>query len=87
MWIQNLAEATNYSLSAVWGQRLIDFVPTLFWALVLLVIGLIVAAVLRWIIEKFVNAIKLDSLLKRIGLEMYMEIIPRLRIGIHTGTR
>ena len=72
MWIQNLTEATVRSLRTSWGQ-VYNFVPAFIGALVILVIGLIVAAVLCSLVERLFRSIKLDELLRKLGLATYVE--------------
>ena len=56
------------SFQSAWGT-IIGFLPSFIAALIVLIIGLLIAAVLRALLEKIVYAIKLDSLLKKLGLE------------------
>ena len=72
MWIQGLTEATVRSLRTSWGQ-VYGFVPAFVGALIILVIGLIVAAVLGSLVERFFRSVKLDELLRKIGLATYVE--------------
>lgn len=58
------------SLLNVWNG-VISFIPSLIGALIVLIIGLIVAAGLGSIVERIIAAIKIDAFLKRLGLEEY----------------
>lgn len=77
MVVQSWAAATNDSLLNIW-RGVIDFLPSLVGALIVLIVGLIVAAILHWLVERVVNAIRLNTLLRKIGLEVYFE-----RAGFH----
>ncbi|MBI4160209.1 hypothetical protein HY504_03505 [Candidatus Wolfebacteria bacterium] len=52
--------------------NVIGFVPDLLGALVLLIVGLIVAAVIRYAVQELVRAIRLDVLLRNVGVETYV---------------
>lgn len=81
MIIQNLADVTTASLLSVWSG-VISFIPTLIGALIVLIIGLIVAAGLSSIVEKIISAVKLDAFLRRLGLEEYFH---RADLKINSG--
>jgi len=72
MAAQSWAEVLITSLQNVWA-KVINFLPSLIGALILLIVGLIIAWVLRLIVERIINAIKLDALLKKIGLAPFFE--------------
>ena len=69
---QQLIEATSVSLFNTW-VGVIDFVPSLIGALVVLIIGFIVAAGLESLVERIVNTVKLDNLLRRAVLDQYFD--------------
>ncbi|KKS25295.1 MAG: hypothetical protein UU85_C0004G0054 [Candidatus Wolfebacteria bacterium GW2011_GWA2_42_10] len=56
MIIQNLADATISSLLNTWGG-VIGFIPSLIGALIILIIGLIVAAGLKSLVERILSAV------------------------------
>ena len=60
------------ALINVW-YGVISFIPSFIGALIVLIIGLIVAAVFGSVVEQIVKSIKLDALLKKIGLGTYVE--------------
>jgi len=60
------------SLERLW-QGVLVFLPNLIGALIILLIGLIVGSGLGALVEKIFEAIKLDSLLGRMGLGPYFE--------------
>jgi hypothetical protein len=72
MTAQNWTEVTVNSLQGLWVS-VINFLPSLIGALVILIIGLIVAAIIKAIVQKVIDAIKVDTLLKRVGLAPYFE--------------
>ena len=60
----------------------ISFIPSLIGALILIIVGLIVASGLRTIVERIINTLKIDSLLKRVGLGPFFE---RAGLQINSG--
>ncbi len=72
MVVRNWAEVLAGSLQDVWLQ-LIGFVPELIGALVVFIVGLIVAAGLGTLVEQIVAILKLDQLLAKLGIEEYFE--------------
>lgn len=78
---QQLIEATSVSLFNTW-VGVIDFIPSLIGALIVLIIGLIVAAGLESLVQKIINAVKLDNLLRRAGLGQYFD---RAGMQINSG--
>ncbi len=81
MGIQSWTTVTITSLQNLWSG-VINFIPSLIGALLILIVGLIVAAALSAIIERVISSIKLDSVLKRIGLNTYVE---RAGLQINSG--
>ncbi|MBI5306072.1 hypothetical protein HZB04_00545 [Candidatus Wolfebacteria bacterium] len=81
MLIQNLTDATILSLYNVWSG-VIEFIPSLIGALVTLIIGLIIASGLSSLVEKIIESIKLDNILRRLSIETYLE---RAGLRLHSG--
>ncbi|MCX6702408.1 MAG: hypothetical protein NTW60_00880 [Candidatus Wolfebacteria bacterium] len=81
MIIQSWAEVTYSSLLNIW-QGLLSYLPSLLGAIIVLVIGLIVAAVFRTAVDRIIKALRLDSLLRKVGLNEYFE---RAGIQINSG--
>ncbi len=81
MIIQSWTEVTINSLQNLWVS-VISFLPSLIGALIIIIVGLIVASGLRLMIERLISAIRIDSLLRRIGLEPYFE---RAGLKINSG--
>lgn len=72
MIAQNWADVFVGSFQNAWAT-VIQFLPAFIGALLVLIIGLLVAAVLRALFEKIMNVLRLDSLLRKLGLETFME--------------
>ena len=72
MVVQNWADVIAGSLQTLWFG-IVAFLPSLLGALIVFVIGLIVASGLGALVEKIFDAIKLDSLLSKLGLSPYFE--------------
>lgn len=80
MVIQNWVNVVFSSLQDLWGEVL-RFLPNLVGALIVFVVGLVVAAGLGSLVERVVSALKLDTLLTRLGVEAYFE-----RGGLHMNS-
>ncbi len=81
MFIQDWTSVVVGSLQSMW----VGFIGTLaniIGALVILIIGLIVAAGVGALVEKVINLIKLDKLLVSMGLKEYFD---RANMTINTG--
>ena len=72
MVVQSWTEVVVASLQNVWLQ-FANFVPNLIGALIVLIIGLIVAAGLGAFVEKIFEGIRLDTFLEKAGLKPYFE--------------
>lgn len=72
MAIQNWADVVAGSLQSLW-VGVVSFLPTLVAAIVVLIIGLVVASGLGALVEKIFEAARLDSLLNKLGLSPYFE--------------
>ncbi len=81
MFVQTWADVITYSLQNLWAG-FVMFLPSFLGALIVLIIGLIIAAGLGKIIEKLVDTIKVDRLLEQLGLNKIME---RADIRLHSG--
>ena len=68
MVVQSWTDVVVGSLQNLWWG-VVNYVPNLIGALVVLVVGLIVAAGLGALVEKILEGIRLDMLLEKIGLE------------------
>lgn len=72
MVAQSWADIITGSLQNLW-LGVVRFIPDLIGAIVVLVVGLLVASGLGLLVEKLFDAVKLDSLLSRLGLAPYFE--------------
>lgn len=81
MGAQSWTEILLNSLQGVW-VGVISFLPSLIGAIILIVVGLIVASGLSTIVERIINALKVDSLLKKLGLGPLFE---RAGLKINSG--
>lgn len=72
MVIQSWTEVVVNSLQSLWFGA-INFLPSLIGALIVIIIGLVIASGLRSLIEKVVGALKIDSLLRKVGLSPFFE--------------
>lgn len=80
MSAQTWADAFALPLQSTW-EIIVRFLPSLIGALVVLIIGLLIASLLRALFEKIVNLLKIDSLLKKLGFEAFVE-----RTGYHLSS-
>jgi hypothetical protein len=81
MLVQTWTDVLISSLQNLWIQ-VVDFLPSLLGALVVFIIGLMVASGLASLVEKLIAALKLDSFLKKIGMEEYTK---RAGIELNSG--
>ena len=72
MVIQSWADLLVASFQQVW-VRFIGFVPQFLGAVIVFVVGLIVAAGLAALIERLVGMLKIDKALSRVGVEEYVD--------------
>ncbi|MBI4119662.1 MAG: hypothetical protein HY456_02340 [Parcubacteria group bacterium] len=72
MILRNWTDVIVESLRGLWVQTL-GFLPALIGAIVVFVIGLIIATGLGTLVERLLSAFKLDSLLRSLGIEPYLE--------------
>jgi hypothetical protein len=70
MILNSWAQVVVVSLQNLWAS-IIRFVPNILGALIVFIIGLIVASALGALVERIFQAIRFDSFLNRIGLEPY----------------
>lgn len=72
MVVQSWTEVLVASLQQLW-VGFIGFLPLLLGALVVFIIGLIVAAGLGALVERVISAVKLDALLAKAGVDRYFK--------------
>ncbi|MEK7578108.1 MAG: hypothetical protein AAB456_00070 [Patescibacteria group bacterium] len=81
MFIQTWVDVIRFSLQNLW-QGFMLFLPTFLGALIVFFVGLVVATGLGKIVEKLIDALKLDRLLGQLGLDKLLE---RADIRLHSG--
>ncbi len=81
MFVQNWVDVVTFSLQNLW-QGFVIFLPTFLGSLVILFVGLVIAAGIARIVEKLVDALKLDRLLEQLGLGKVLE---RADVRLHSG--
>jgi hypothetical protein len=72
MIVQTWTDVIAGSLQNLW-LGFASFVPNLVAALIVLVVGILVAAALGALVEKIFDALRLDSFLAKLGLKPYFE--------------
>lgn len=72
MVVQNWTDVIAGSLQNLW-MGFANFVPNLVGAIIVLIVGLIVAAGLGALVQKVFESIRLDSFLGKLGLKPYFE--------------
>lgn len=72
MMTQNWTDIVIGSLRNLW-LGFVSFVPNLIGAIIVLIVGLIVAAGLGALVQKVFEVVKLDALLEKLGLRPYFD--------------
>jgi len=72
MFVQTWADVIRFTLQNLW-TGFVMFLPNFLSALVIFFVGLVIAAGLSKIVEKLVDALKLDRLLEQFGLGKILE--------------
>lgn len=72
MLVQTWLDTLIVSLQRLW-IRVADLLPNLIGAIVVLIIGLIVASGLERLVERIVYYLKVDHLLRQVGLESFLQ--------------
>jgi hypothetical protein len=70
--IQSWTDITIQSLQEVW-TGILNFLPLFLGAIIVMLLGLIVASAFRVVLEKITNALKIDLILRNAGLHTYIE--------------
>jgi len=81
MFVQTWADVISFTLQNLWSG-FVMFLPSFLGALVILIVGLVIAAGLGKVVEKLIDALKLDRLLDQLGLG---KILDRADIRLHSG--
>ena len=80
MYIQNWSNIIAGSLQNLWLD-VISYLPTLIGAIIVFIIGLIVASALGTLVGKIISVFKIDEGLKKLGVEKYFD-----RAGLRVDT-
>lgn len=72
MFAQNWADVIAGSLQGLW-VGVVSFLPNLLGAIIVFIVGLIVAAALGALVERIFESVKLDSMLGKLGVQPYFE--------------
>lgn len=81
MLVQNWVDILLGSLRGLWLE-LVLFLPDLIGAVIIFAIGLVVASGLEKLAERVLYHLKLDTLLRKLGLEMYLN---RANLELNSG--
>lgn len=81
MLIQTWTDVLVSSLQNLWLQ-VVSWLPSLIGALLVFIVGLVVAAGLGSLTEKVVRTLKLDALLRKLGMEEYTR---RANLELNSG--
>ena len=81
MLIQTWTDVIVSSLQSLWLEVL-GWLPSLVGAVIVFVVGLVVATGLASLVERVVGALKLDSLLRKLGFEEYAR---RASLEVNSG--
>ena len=79
--VQDWTTAVSSSLQLVWDKT-IGFLPEIIAALIVVIIGFIVASGLKLLVEKIVDALRVDTLLESVG---FSKILSRAKLSLKTG--
>jgi len=76
-WVQVI----NQSLQSIYFQAM-GFLPSLVGAFLILIVGLVVAAGVERILERFFHHLKLDAVLRRLGVE---QVLHQASLDLNSG--
>jgi len=79
--VQDWTTALSSSLQLVWDKT-IGFLPEIIAALIVIIIGFIVARGLKLLVEKIVDALRVDTLLESVG---FSKVLSRAKLSLKTG--
>lgn len=81
MVVQNWVDVLVGSLQSLW-LGVVNFIPSLLGAIIVFILGLIIAAGLDKLVERIIYWVKLDNLLRKAGLEAYLQ---RANLRLNSG--
>ena len=73
---------TGDSLRGLWGEVL-SFLPSLIGAIVIFIIGLIIASLLEKVVERIIFYLKIDAIMRKAEVDGYLE---RANVRLNVGT-
>lgn len=83
--VDTLITTTGNSLVGLW-QQVLGFLPALIGALVVFIIGLIIASLLEKVVERIVFYLKIDNVMRKAEVESYLERANiKLNVGVFLG--
>jgi hypothetical protein len=83
--VGSLVNTTGDSLKNLWGSVL-GFLPSLIGAVIIFIIGLIIASLLEKIVERMITYLKIDTLLRKAEVEAYFERANmKINVGVFIG--
>lgn len=81
----SFVDVLQLSLYDLWS-KLIGVLPGIIWAVVLLVLGLVIAPLLGKAVKLIISAIKIDELLRKAGVnEAVKDYIPNFSVAVFLG--
>lgn len=81
MLVRDWVDVLAGSLQGLW-DTVLAFLPSLIGAIIILIVGAIVASILERVVERVIHYLKIDELLRRLGVEQYFQ---RANIKLNTG--
>lgn len=73
MLLEQWVDALMSSLYGAWNSFVVGYLPNVVGALIVLIVGLIVASGLRHLVERLIEAVKLDAALIKFGVGEYAD--------------
>ncbi len=81
-YIGQWVNLTGDSLRGLWGEVL-NFLPALIGAIIIFIIGLIIASLLEKVVERLIFYLKIDNVMRKAEVEGYLE---RANVRLNVGT-
>jgi len=81
MLLNTWTAVLTQSLQDLW-LGVVEFAPKVFWAVIILVVGWVVGAILARIVAQIINSLKIDQALRGIGLE---DVLARAGFELNAG--
>lgn len=81
-YIGQWVNLTGDSLRGLWGEVL-NFLPALIGAIIIFIIGLVIASLLEKVVERIIFYLKIDNVMRKAEVEGYLE---RANVRLNVGT-